>query len=369
VPEVWSAIEVQRAVGILIGFGVGFVLATRRPANAIGWLLLASSLIGQAAGLAVMWGIYGIATHPGLPGAAAALWLSLPLGLMAGVPLMTFVLLLFPAGRFPDRRAQVVAVLSALVMGYTAISLLGAEGADLPAQFPSIILRTPNPMAAYMPFSDPGTGILALGICGLLSVALLLVRLRAASGYERQQYKLVVLAMVFTVAVFVLDFIAIATGSPLWVVTAPANTVAGSLVPLAMGIAILRYQLFDIDRVINRALVYAVLSAGLIGVYALVVVVFHALLDPITGGGNLAVAVTTLLVAALFRPLRSGIQQLVDRRFNRAHYDAERTVESFSSRLRDEVDLEAVGVDLLAVVNTTMQPAHASLWLRPERGP
>jgi hypothetical protein len=284
---------------------------------------------------------------------------------MAGVPLMTFVLLLFPAGRFPDRRAQVVAVLSALVMGYTAISLLGAEGADLPTQFPSIILRTPNPMAAYMPFSDPGAGILALGICGLLSVALLLVRLRAASGYERQQYKLVVLAMVFTVAVFVLDFIAIATGSPLWVVTAPANTVAGSLVPVAMGVAILRYQLFDIDRVISRTLVYATLSVGLVAVYALVVVVFQVILDPVTQGEDLAVAATTLLVATLFRPLRSGIQHIVDRRFNRAHYDASQTVEAFSAGLRDEVDLDTVGGRLLDVVNTTMQPAHVSLWLRP----
>jgi hypothetical protein len=200
-------------------------------------------------------------------------------------------------------------------------------------------------------------------------VGLLLFRFRAARGLARQQYKWVVAAMALVTIMDGLDFMARASGSRFFVVTTPLLSVSVALIPISMGVAVLRYQLFDIDRVINRALVYAVLSAGLIGVYALVVVVFHALLDPLTGGGDLAVAVTTLLVAALFRPLRSGVQQLVDRRFNRAHYDAERTVESFSSRLRDEVDREAVGVDLLAVVNTTMQPAHASLWLRPERGP
>ena len=193
---IWSDIEVQHLVGGFIAVGVGFVLATRRPDNAVGWLLLVSALIGQLSILAALWGIYGVESDPVPVGAAAVLWLSLPLGLVAGAPLMTFSLLLFPNGRFPDRRARVVAALTAIVLIFTAVSLIGAEGADLPTQFPSIILRTPNPMAAYVPFSDPGIGILALGICGLLSVALLLARLRAASGRERQQYKLIVSAMV-----------------------------------------------------------------------------------------------------------------------------------------------------------------------------
>lgn len=369
VPDIWAILEIQGTVGILIGSIVGFVLATRRPGNAIGWLLLATALLGQVADLAALWGVYGLEVRPGMAGAALALWLNLALGAIAGVSIMSFLLLLFPDGRFPDRRARIVGVLSALALVVFVVSLLGAEGVDLPPHFPDLYTRTPNPLAEYVPFSDPGAGILALGLCALLAVALLLLRFRVARGLERRQYKLVVLAMVCVVVIFVLDFIAIAADTPLWVVTSPANSLSSSLVPIAMGIAILRYQLFDIDRVINRTLVYAALSVGLVGTYALVVIVFQAILDPLTQGSDLAVAATTLLVAALFRPLRFGIQQLVDRRFNRAHYDAERTVEAFSSRLRDEVDLEAVGHGLVDVVNTTMQPAHVSLWMRPKRAP
>jgi hypothetical protein len=137
-------------------------------------------------------------------------------------------------------------------------------------------------------------------------------------------------------------------------------------IPVAIGIAILRYRLFDIDRLISRTLVYGLLTALLAGVYATGVFVAGRLLDPARGRSELAVAASTLAVAALFQPLRRRLQTLVDRRFNRSRYDAARTVAAFSSRLREEIDLDSLSAELLAVVDQTMQPTEASLWLRPQ---
>jgi len=183
----------------------------------------------------------------------------------------------------------------------------------------------------------------------------LVLRLRRTSGEERQQVKWFVYTVVTVVLVFVTTTLALGAGYlfPLF-----------GLIPLSVAVAVFKYRLYDIDRLINRTLVYGLLTALLIGVYAGLVFLLGGLLDPATGDSALAVAASTLAVAALFQPARRRVQELVDRRFNRRRYDAARTVERFSGRLRDQVDLDTLSAELLGVVDQTVQPASASLWLR-----
>jgi hypothetical protein len=200
--------------------------------------------------------------------------------------------------------------------------------------------------------------------CGLASVVSLLVRFRRSRGVERQQLKWFTFAGAVTVAGLVLILFPSQYGwigpvSPL--VTAPILV----SMPVAAGVAILRYRLYDIDRIINRTLVYGLLTVLLGAVYAAGVFAAARLLDPADGESELAVAASTLAVAALFQPARRRIQAVVDRRFNRRKYNAAKTVEAFSARLRDEIDLDALSAELLAVAHQTMQPTTAALWLRP----
>ena len=207
-----------------------------------------------------------------------------------------------------------------------------------------------------------GTALLVAGVAG--AVASLVVRMRGSSGVQRQQLKWFAFA-------FCAVAVAVAVAALFWNTTPLVNIALGltlNLVPVAAGVAILRYRLYDIDLVINRTLVYGALTAVLVATYLVSVLAFRAILDPLTGRSDLDVAISTLAVAALFRPLRSRIQRLVDRRFYRQHYDAARTLESFTGRLRQEVDLETVSDDLRSVVRETMQPAHVSLWLRDAAG-
>jgi hypothetical protein len=205
-----------------------------------------------------------------------------------------------------------------------------------------------------------------LGLCSLAAIVLLLRRLRQAHGLERQQLKWVVFAMAIVAAANVADFAVRASGAPLLIVTGPGLTIAVGIVPIAMGVAIFRYQLFDIDRLISRTLVYVALTALLGLGYLLSVVLLQRLLNPVTRGSDLAVAGATLGLAALARPARGRIRAAVDRRFNRRRYDAARTIDAFSTRLREELDLAVLTADMCAVANDTMQPTHVSLWLRDE---
>jgi hypothetical protein len=197
----------------------------------------------------------------------------------------------------------------------------------------------------------------------ICSAASIVVRFRRARGLERQQLKW----LAYAVAVFAVVVALASREWTGWAVAQVAALLALGFIPVAIGIAILRYRLYDIDRVISRTLVYAVLTATLTLTYAVVVLVLGQLFGE--AGGNppsWAVAGATLAVAALFQPLRRRIQRLVDRRFNRRRYDAARTVEAFSGRLREEIDLDSLSAELLAVVDQTMQPTEASLWFRPQ---
>ena len=232
----------------------------------------------------------------------------------------------------------------------------------------------PGPMPGYPDIPNP-VGIEAARLLGVLaplsqlcllvvvvgSAASILVRFRRARGLERQQLKW----LTYAVTVATLALLLTSRQWAGWALAEIVTLVAVGFIPVAIGIAILRYRLYDIDRLISRSLVYGLLTALLAGVYATGVFVVGRLLDPATGDSSLAVAASTLAVAALFQPLRRRIQRLVDRRFNRSRYDAARTVEAFSGRLRDEIDLDSLSAELLAVVDQTMQPAQASLWLRP----
>jgi hypothetical protein len=200
------------------------------------------------------------------------------------------------------------------------------------------------------------------------AVLSLFVRLRRAEGLERQQLKWFAYAAAMFALGIVLIVIPLAIDTPSWFVRAATAvfTAAGTTVPVAIGIAILRYRLYDIDRIINRTLVYGSLTALLAVVYLGGVISSQYAFRTLTGqGSQLAIVASTLAIAALFNPLRKRIQAFVDRRFYRSRYDARKTLESFSSKLRDETDLDALNDELVGVVGETMQPAHASLWLRP----
>jgi hypothetical protein len=349
-------------VGALI-----IAIIARRPDNRIGQLLLCGA-VSFAAFLAVGgYGYQGWERGRDLPGLAWAAWVGNWVWMPALVASL-LLLLLYPNGRLPSRRWRPVAVavlawsvLVTLVLVLypdtvggggprPAIGLQGAPG-DLLRRFLASPL-TPIPPIAFLI-----TGALALGL-----------RVRRSRGDERQQVKWLAYAATLVALMFVLSALPVTA----WLgdVIATLLWLAVWGIPVTIGVAILKYRLYDIDRLISRTLAYAVLTAVLGLVYVTGVFVLGRLLDPADGQSELAVAATTLTVAALFQPVRRRVQVAVDRRFNRARYDAAKTVAAFSARLHDQIDLGPLSDELLAVVDQTMQPTTASLWLRPStRGP
>jgi hypothetical protein len=334
---------------------VGCLILARRPGNTIGWIFTTVGLLTMIAGLAEVYARYANA-HPGsLPGPLVGTWVLdwiwIPTILLA----LVFPLLLFPTGRSLSPRWRPVTWLAVgLTAAYTVLGAL------------SPTMELPNGRTVANPIGvtsiDLDAGPLGAVLSGLLlfvfvaSISSLMVRFRRSQGVERQQLKW------FTYAG------ALVLLAPL------SNSLLGNIsyvlllaLPIAVGIAILRYRLYDIDRLINRTLVYGLLTALLATVYAGVVLVGGQLAGQ--KQSNLVVAGATLTVAALFQPTRRRIQVVVDRRFNRRKYDAHRTVEAFSARLRDEVDLDALLAELLTVVDQTMQPTRTSLWLRQSARP
>jgi hypothetical protein len=333
---------------------VGLVIAVRRPKLVFGWLMLVASFAFIGGELAHSYATQAL-RHPGtLPaGMVAAFLQSLQLIGFAVLPLL---LLLFPDGQLPTRRWKPVAwaaVVSPVLM--------------LP-----LLLLTPGLMVDGVPASQNPLGLQALDdldlvgplfaawyLILLLALVSLLLRFRRARGEQRQQLKWVV----FGAALFPISFLVEELGNP--TLNAISDLLAIAAFCWAIGVAILKYRLYDIDRLINRTLVYGLLTALLGAVYAAVVLVLGQLFGGLGAEPpSWAVAGATLAVAALFQPARRRIQQVVDRRFNRHKYDMAQTVEAFTARLRDEVELDALSGELLAVVDQTMQPTLASLWLR-----
>jgi hypothetical protein len=335
---------------------VGALIASRHPGNAVGWIFLG---IGVTVGLLLVaagYARYALVLHPGrdLPGATLAAWVEgwVWMPLIGTIPTLLF--LLFPTGRPPSRRWRPVAWLAGAEIAL--VSVLSMTEEKLVGYGYSI----PNPIGIQGLGDVEKIPILLLPFfpLALLCASSLIFRYRSAHSEERQQLKWVaVFAVLFAVGVMAEDIFKLPN--------ILFSLLLGAL-PASVGIAILRYRLYDIDLVINRTLVYGSLTALLAASYFGIVVLLQGIV-PGADDSDLAVAGSTLAVAALFRPARSRIQGFIDRRFYRHKYDASRTLERFSSRLRDEVDLETLSADLLGVVRETMQPKHASLWLQIPR--
>jgi hypothetical protein len=349
---------------------VGAPLAAHRPRNPIGWICCGAALFQGLNIFSEGYSRYALLTAPGaLPGGALVAWLAQWIWAPGLGLFLVFLPLLFPTGRPPSRRWRWVAWLAG-----TALALLVVSGAILlwPLRGPALVdFNGPPPGPPWLiGLYNVGSALLLLA--GLAAVVSLVMRFRRALGDERQQLKWFVFAAALTFTAVVATIGRSGIHSPLLKV---AVAVLGLLIipslPVAVGIAILRYRLWDIDVLINRTLVYGVLTAALALVYLGSVVLLQGLLRGLTGQrSDLAVVAATLLVAVLFRPLRQCLQAGIDRRFYRRKYDAAQTLAAFSARLRDEVDLDAVTADLLAVVDDTVQPEHVALWLRePEREP
>ena len=355
-------------VFVLAFAGVGALIVSKHPRNAVGWLMVASGLSFALAAFAGEWGEYGGLTSPSaLPAYAAIGWITTwAWGLGAGLA-TTFLILLFPDGRLPSRRFAPVACIAGGSLALLLVRFAFAPG-PLDLDYPGGPLNPFGIASAAAVLDTLGTvalvGLLGSSIACLASLG---VRWRQAGPATRAQLRwLMYAAAVVASGLIVSTAIEVRFGGNEAAIDISNAIISGSLsvIPVAIGFAILRHRLYDIDVVINRTLVYGALSATLGLAYAGGAVLLGQLFSPFTRGSDLAIAGSTLAVAALFRPLRARIQGAVDRRFYRHRYDAARTLEGFSARLREQVDLDALGGELQAVVRETMAPAHVSLWLR-----
>ena len=341
---------------------VGAIIASRLPQSPIGWLFCAIAFAFALVHFSAEYANYTILAPPGsLLGVEAAAWLTSWVWVV-GLGLVVFLDLLFPTGKLPSARWRWFA-------WFTAISLLPA--AVLAALSPGRILSSTlhNPLGVEgLPNASKEVEafMYALVVVGASSM---LMRLRYAGRVERQQIKWFAYATVVVISGVILKNVVYPMVSVrwLWWVGLIVTAVGVASSPVAMGLAILRYRLYEIDLIINRTLVYGSLTTLLVAVYLGAVVLLQRLFVAITGEkSTFAVVTSTLLIAALFTPLRRRIQSFIDKRFYRSRYDARQTLEAFSAKLRDETDLDALRDDLVGMVRETMQPAHVSLWLRPE---
>jgi hypothetical protein len=358
---------------IAVGYSViGAIIASRLPRHPIGWVCCAVGFTGAVEHLSGEYAVYALLARPeALMGGKAMLWLQ---GwfwiLMFG--LIVILLLLFPNGRLPSNRWRWFAWFS------VALTLLAAILAVISPDVGLDVLRPSG--GGHISFANPlgveglpnifrlvQTLVLALGPVAAASVV---VGRRKARGIERQQIKWLLYAgTIFFVGNILKNTVFSPLGGVSWGLWVGYLLVAvgGLGGPIAIGIAILRYRLYEIDTLINRTLVYGSLTATLVVLYFVGIVVLQRLFVALTGEkSTLAVVASTLVIAALFTPLRRRIQSFIDRRFYRRKYDARKTLEAFSAQLRDETDLNALSDDLVGVVRETMQPAHVSLWLHPD---
>ena len=377
IPSSWEA---NLTVGNLLGGAlfltfplVGALIASRRPRNAIGWILLAEGLLWMLLRMTDYYGLYGVARPGSVPFPVGVAGINNFMWVPAVGLLGTYVFLLFPDGRLPSRGWRPLAWLSGTVIMLVSIFVGLAPG---PLQNLGGI-RNPFGLEGYPWVEAAGYFVLPLlPLCMLASVFSLVMRYRRSRGEERQQIKWIAFAASFVGLLYLIAMVCafifpsgawFQAGSPLWLdLLGYAALISFTLVPIAVGFAVLRYRLYEIDIIINRTLVYGSLTISLALVYVLLVVSLQYVFRTLTGGDSqLVIVVSTLVIAALFNPLRRLIQGFIDRRFYRSKYDARKTLEEFGARLRDETDLDSLSEDLVGVVHETVRPAQVSLWLRP----
>ena len=338
-------------IPVSASFAMVGALVAARTGNRLGWLMLAAATVSAITVLAAAYAGPGPSTPAGdLPGAA---WVAWTFGVLLGFvgPLFWLTPLLFPDGHPPSRRWRPAIWVVALA-GLVASLCAALSNVEFSSDFPN--LRDPVTVVAplgtaYNLSQEVGLLVLAAGVVSMI------VRFRRSGTEQRLQLKWFLYA---TAAAAVVVFIASdVSNTPL-----PAFEIVFPLIPAAVGVAILKYRLYDIDRLISRTLAYAIVTGLLAGLYAGLVLLATEVLS-ITS--PVAVAAATLAAAALFSPLRRRVQRAVDRRFNRVRYDADQTIAAFAARLRDAVDLDAVRSDLLTVVSTAVEPAHLSVWTGP----
>jgi hypothetical protein len=361
---------------IAIGYSViGAIIASRLPDHPIGWICCAIGFMGAVEHFSSEYAVYALLAHPeALTGGKAMLWFCIWVWIVM-FGLIVCLILLFPNGRLPSSRWRwfawlsvaltlVAAILMAISPDATLDALGSSENVHISFSNPLGIEGLPN---LYRPVQ---TLVLA---SGLVAAASVVVGRRNTRGIERQQIKwLLYASAIFFVGNVLKNTVFSPLGGVSWGLWVGYLLIAvgGLGGPIAIGIAILRYRLYDIDTLINRTLVYGSLTAMSVGLYLVGIVVLQRFFVLLTGEqSTLAVVASTLLIAALFNPLRRRIQSFIDRRFYRRKYDAAKTLEAFSAKLRDETDLDALSGDLQAVVVETMQPAHVSVWLRPDAAP
>jgi hypothetical protein len=351
---------------VTVGYSiVGAIVASRLPDSPIGWLFCAIALCFGVVHFSAEYAACAlVAPSRSLPAGEAFAWLTSWVW-VGGLGLVVFLDLRFPDGRLPGARWRWFA-------RFTALALLPA--AILAALSPGLITSSTlhNPLGieglpnATMPVQAFMYALVVVGVSSMLA------RLRHAGRIERQQIEWFAYATVVVISGVILKNIVYPTVDVMWVWWVGLILTAVGVVssPIAMGVAIFRYRLYQIDIIINRTLVYGLLTATLVALYLGVIVVLQSFFVILIGEkSTLAVVASTLVIAALFNPLRRRIQSFIDRRFYRSKYDVRKTLETFSAQLRDEADLDALNDDLVEVVKKTMQPAHVSLWLRPASAP
>jgi hypothetical protein len=341
---------------------VGAIIASRRTQNLIGWLLCVSGLVFGVVMFATEYAIYALLVAPGTLPAGEALVSVNPLWVL-GFNLFVLMLIMFPTGKLPRSRWRWLVYLYIAIAVVEVVAMLflpgTLEGSDL--------IKNPLGIEGLPIGRKPVQALIFTG--GLVASGTLILRLRKGSWVERQQIKWLAYAAAVATGGSILVYTPPEALSARWVTSVGYVVVElGVLgIPISIGIAILRYRLYEIDTLINRSLVYGSLTATLVALYFGGIVVLQRLFVLLTGQqSTLAVVASTLLIAALFTPLRQRIQSFIDRRFYRSKYDAAKTLEVFSAQLRDETDLDALSEDLVGVVRETMLPAFVSLWLRPD---
>lgn len=342
---------------------VGWLITSRRHENRIGWMVIA---VGVVFALVTFSGVHahqGLVVEPGpLPFADVTAWLST----LAWVPAWTLVvllLLLYPDGRLPSRRWRPILWIAA---ASAVLMLVPSAIAEWPYRGPALLANEwPSSPALDTASLLQVVGLLLSLVVAVAGAAALVIRFRRSAGMEHQQIKWFASAAVVEVAML---FVLSGPG----LIPPPfdflAAIISGPLIPVAIGVAIFRYRLYEIDRIISRTISWTLTSGVIVAVFVGIVIGLQGVLAQVTGGNTVAVAGSTLVAAALFQPLRRRVQRAVDRRFNRARYDAQRTVDGFAERLRNEVDLAILRSALVTTADDAVRPINSSVWLRSAPG-